>query len=86
MPADGRYSSLGKCNGTIRIGSFIRVIFLFALRVTFLFVVFFAPRFTGHLRPSSLSRIALRNRQVAIRVSGTLVEHIPAASDATETR
>ena len=35
MPADGRYSSLGKCIGTIRIGSFIRVTFLFALRVTF---------------------------------------------------
>ena len=27
MPADGRYSSIGRCKGTILIGSFRRVIF-----------------------------------------------------------
>src|SRR5216683_775534 len=49
MPADGRYSSLGRCKGTIRIGSFMRTTFLFVLRATFLSVLLLATRFTGHL-------------------------------------
>jgi hypothetical protein len=59
MPADGRYNSLGRFKGTIRMGSFMRVTFLLALGVTFSSVVFFETRFTGHLRPSSLSRIGI---------------------------
>jgi hypothetical protein len=35
----------------------MRVAFLLALRVTFLLVIFFTSPFTGHLRPSSRSRI-----------------------------
>ena len=57
MPADGRYSSIGRCKGTILIGSFRRVIFLFALRVTLLFVVFLATRFTA-----TSSTITITNR------------------------
>ena len=44
MPADGRYSSLGRCKGTIRIGSFSRGIFLALLLGTLVFVMFL--RFT----------------------------------------
>src|SRR5215471_7449035 len=51
MPADGRYSSLGRCKGTIRMGSFKRTIFLTTLRLAFPFVVCFAARFTCHLSP-----------------------------------
>jgi hypothetical protein len=58
MPGDGRFNSLGRCKGTIRIGSFMRGTVLFTLRVTFLFVMFFTTRFKGHLR----STITITNR------------------------
>jgi hypothetical protein len=59
MPADGRYSSLGKCKGTIRIGSSMGKTLFFDRLVTFLSVGLFATRFTCHLHPSSLSRIGV---------------------------
>src|SRR6266851_1632301 len=63
MPADGRYSSLGRCKGTIRIGSFMRTTCLFVLRATFLSVLLLATRFTGHLHStgSPCSRPDRRN-------------------------
>jgi len=53
MPAAGRYSSLGRCKGTIRIGSLMRGNFFFVLRVTFLFVMFSAARFHHHYHESA---------------------------------
>src|SRR3954447_5066568 len=56
MPIDGRYISLGRCKGTMRMGSFVRVTF-FAFRMASLPALLLAARFIGHLRPLSLSRI-----------------------------
>jgi hypothetical protein len=56
MPADGWYSSLGGCKGTIRIGSFVREALLSDRLMTFPGTRFFDP-LTCHLHSPPLSQI-----------------------------
>src|SRR2546430_13699868 len=66
MPADGRYISLGKCRGTMRMGSFARVTFLLALRGTTPLTVVLATRFTSGLLHHDYHESASQRWQAAL--------------------